>query len=250
MSKKTNINKIKSTANEIVSGSAKDQTKSVLSSIIDFFVTSPLKTLIFGLLGIGSVAGVTYTTNNSNKTNNKFKLKESALIIEESKKIAKLFTMSYYTEVVIDTNKVFYDTSSSYISNLFSDENKVNIDSTIYELTIIANGTAYAGNDLSAISKSDIKITDSSCTIDIQNSKIISTVINPSNFNIFIDEGEWKPEEVQKIKSFAVKKVNSYALNSNILEKANKRTEKLIVGFIKSLGFDVVNVNFIDQYEK
>ena len=43
------------------------------------------------------------------------------------------------------------------MSNLFHDdehqEKSYDIDSNLYELTIIANGTAYAGNDLSKITK-------------------------------------------------------------------------------------------------
>ena len=240
----------KSVAGEIVKDTAKDQTKSILSSIIDFFITSPLKIFIFGLLGIGSVAGVAYNSSKSGNffSRNKLKLTDTAVIIEESKKIAKLFSMSYYSEIVIDTNKIIYESSSNYISNFFTDEEEKEEynydDSTLYRLTIIANGTSYAGNDLSKINKSDIKITDSSCTIKIKSAEIISTVVNPSDFTIFIDEGEWSPEEVQQIKTIAVEKVKQLSIKSKILEKANIRTEKLLTEFLKSVGFQVVIINF------
>ena len=255
MAKESNKEKFKKTAEEIVKDSAMDQSKSLLSSAFDYLITSPLKTALFGVIGIGSVGGAAgYAINQANKpSESNLELKETAVIIEESKKIAKLFSTSYYTEIVIDTNKVIYDTSSNYtnmITNLFHDdehqEKSFYIDSNLFELTIIAHGTAYAGNDLSQISSKNIIITDSSCTINISTSKILSTVINPSDFTIFIDEGEWSPDEVQEIKAIAVKKVESYGIRNGILEKANARTKKMLTEFLKSLGFETINVNFIE----
>ena len=76
-----------------MSEAAKDQPKNLLSSILDYFVTSPLKAIIFSFLGIGSISGVAYNINSSgDNSKSEFKLQETALIIEESKKIAKLFT--------------------------------------------------------------------------------------------------------------------------------------------------------------
>ena len=252
MNKKSNNSNVKSTVKNIVSESAKDQPKNLLSSILDYFVTSPLKAIIFSFLGIGSISGVAYNINSGNdNSKSEFKLQETALIIEESKKIAKLFTVSYYSEVVLDTNKVLYDTSDNYtnmMSNLFHDdehqEKSYDVDSSLYELTIIANGTAYAGNDLSKISKQDIITSDSSFTINIKSAEILSTVVNPSDFTIFVDEGKWSAEEVQVVKSIAVKKIENYALENGVLEKANTRTEEMLTEFLKSLGYKNIIINF------
>ena len=58
------------------------------------------------------------------------------------------------------------------MSNLFHDdehqEKSYDVDSSLYELTIIANGTAYAGNDLSKISKQDIITSDSSLQLTLK----------------------------------------------------------------------------------
>ena len=68
------------------------------------------------------------------------KLQQTAIIIEESKKIAKLFTVSYYSEIVLDTNKVLYDTSNNYtnmMTNLFQDDElqkkSYDVDSSLYD---------------------------------------------------------------------------------------------------------------------
>ena len=152
---------------------------------------------------------------------------------------------------MIDTTKTIYETKTNYtnsISNLFTDslndQNTEYIDSSLHQITIIGNGTTFAANDLSRISKEDIEIKDSICIINIKSAEIVNTVINPSDFTIFIDEGNWNPKEVQDLKTIAVNKIESYAIKNEILEKADKRTKRLLVEFLKSIGFSIVKVNF------
>ena len=175
------------------------------------------------------------------------KLQQTAIIIEESKKIAKLFTVSYYSEIVLDTNKVLYDTSNNYtnmMTNLFHDDElqkkSYDVDSSLYELIIIANGTGYAGNDLSKITKQDIIISDTSFTINIKSAEVLGTVVNPSDFTAFLDEGKWSADEVQAVKSIAVKKIENYALENGVLEKANTRTEEMLTEFLKSIDIKIL----------
>ena len=179
------------------------------------------------------------------------KLQQTAIIIEESKKIAKLFTVSYYSEIVLDTNKVLYDTSNNYtnmMTNLFHDDElqkkSYDVDSSLYELIIIANGTGYAGNDLSKITKQDIIISDTSFTINIKSAEVLGTVVNPSDFTVFLDEGKWSADEVQAVKSIAVKKIENYALENGVLEKANTRTKEMLTEFLKSIGHKNIIINF------
>ena len=213
---------------------------------------SQIKLIILCFIILGSYVGLCFMYPSINPFNrNPLKIKNTAVIIEESKKIPKLFSATYYSEIVIDTTKLTIQAKTNYtnsLSNLFSsddeqEETKYN-DSSYHQLTLIANGTTFAGNDLATISEKDIIINDSLCTIIIDSAKIISTVINPSDFTIFIDEGEWSPEEVQEIKTLAVEKVKQLSIKNKILEKANNRTKKLLSEFLKSVGFQVVNINF------
>ena len=75
------------------------------------------------------------------------------------------------------------------MTNLFHDDElqkkSYDVDSSLYELIIIANGTGYAGNDLSKITKQDIIISDTSFTINIKSAEVLGTVVNPSDFTVF-----------------------------------------------------------------
>lgn len=157
-----------------------------------------------------------------------FELKKTAVIIEGSKKLAQLHGAKYYSELVLDTFKVF-----NHDNLLYSDESK-------YRLTIIGNGTVYAGVNLINLNEKDITIADTVCTINLPPSEILSAVINPSDFYIFIDEGEWEPQEVQDIKTLLVDRVTKQAIADKILEKSDTKVEEMLTVFIKSLGYKKV----------
>ena len=250
------MSEAKNEAKKVLKDTIKDQAKSVGSGLSGVAMNNPImlkiKLIVAAVVILGSYIGLCFAFPQLNPFYRKpFKLKETAVIIEESKKIAKLFSANYYAEIVIDTTKVVFDKKTDYtntLSNLFSsDENQKEteyIDSSFHEITIIGNGTTFAANDLSQMTKNDVMVKDSMCTISIKSAEVVNTVINPSDFTIFIDEGDWSPEEVQELKLMAVKKVENYALQNNILEKANERTKKLLTEFLKSVGFLVVNVEF------
>jgi len=174
-----------------------------------------------------------------------FNLKNTAVIIEESKNIAELFSATYYAEVVVDTTKVLIEEKVDVMSSLINLEEVDYNDSSIHEFVLIGHGHSYAGNNLQSLKKEDITIQDSLCIIKLPTATVFNTVINPSDFDIFIDEGNWSPEEVQTLKQLAVEKIKAQAINDGLLEKANKRTLKLMTDFIKSIGFKKVKVEFI-----
>jgi hypothetical protein len=130
---------------------------------------SQIKLIILCFIILGSYVGLCFMYPSINPFNrNPLKIKNTAVIIEESKKIAKLFSATYYSEIVIDTTKLTIQAKTNYtnsLSNLFSsddeqEETKYN-DSSYHQLTLIANGTTFAGNDLATISEKDIIINDS-----------------------------------------------------------------------------------------
>ncbi len=156
-------------------------------------------------------------------------IEESAVIVEDVIGISKLFSMVSYDEIILDTTKVIkgliYNTDSKII--------------------LIARGTCYAGTDLATFDKKNIEVKDSICTITIPTAKIFNTVINPSDFEFFQDDGGWSFEETRNLKTFAVKLVEKQAIKYGILEKANERSKKLFEDFLKDKGYKEVIVNIL-----
>lgn len=189
--------------------------------IITFVVGIILLFVMFGLSGI---------MKNPFK-HNELRIEDTNVLIDDIKVISQLFTSSYYTEIVVDSIKK--------TPGIFSDN--------VHQLVIVARGTTYIGTDLSNLDTSSIKIIKVGdkleCTLTIPPAKIFNTVVNPSGFNIFIDSKGFTDEEVQSTKNKALLKIEQSALESGVLDKANKRTIKLFQDLLLGMGYSKVTIN-------
>ena len=165
------------------------------------------------------------------------KLRETPLILEDIKDIAELFTATAYEEIFIDTTKKVENSTLKMIFTLKKKHSE--------RFVLIARGKCLAGTDLKEITDKDLIIKDSSITVRIPKAKIISTIVNPSDFDIYIDEGEWKISEVTKIKNYAAKRIEANAIKDGILVKAQDRTNLLLKNFFESIGFVNVTIEII-----
>lgn len=171
-------------------------------------------------------------------------LKDTPVVIEETKGIAQLMSAVYYSEVVIDSVHEIHKNKTNLMSSL-KNMKTVKEDKVSYEqFVLIGNGHCYAGSDLSGLSKGNITIDKKANSIELRipKAKIFNTIINPSDFEIFIDEGGFSFEEVRGIKQMAVDRIKELALKSGILEKADKKTVKSLTSLYKMFGFEKVNI--------
>ena len=156
-------------------------------------------------------------------------IEPSAVIVENVSPLAQLFTSTYYSEFPISEVKktdAFFGLSKS--NN---------------ELILIAKGNCYAGTDLSKFSKDDVQIIDSiTCSIKLPRAEFLDVVMNPTDFEIYKEDGEWSAEEVKKLKEKAKDLIQEKAIKENVLKKADERSIQLFTDLLKSLGYKNVTV--------
>ncbi len=161
-------------------------------------------------------------------------LRETPLVLEDIKDIAELFTATAYEEIYMDTTK---KVENSTMDKIFTFK-KSHSD----RFVLIARGKCLAGTDLKEITENDLIVKDSSITVRIPKAKIISTIVNPSDYDIYIDEGDWKTAEVKKIKKYATQRIEAIAIKDGLLTKAQERTNLLLKNFFESLGYSKVTI--------
>ncbi len=207
-----------------------------------------IKYLSIILILIGLYVGFCYKFPNlSFFKSNLITIQDTKLVVEESKKIAQLFSAKYYAEIVIDSTRFIKKNKIDIKNSILTFSTKSYKDSIKEEIVIIASGNCYAGNDLNKteILKDDKKNT---CHLIIPNAEIFNTVVNPSDFNIFYEKGKWSKEDIQKVKSYGVEEIKKFALENGIIEKANNRTSKLLKDFLNSLGYENIKIEFKQGY--
>lgn len=211
-----------------------------------FIYRKLIKIALFLVLLLAVYIGICFKFPNLNFLAKKpMQIKDTALIVQETKKIAQLFACKFYSEIAIDSTKYLYTDNIDYKKSILSFSRSNYKDSTAAKIVLIASGNCYAGTDLDKMKI--ISSVKDSIILTIPNAQILNTVVNPSDFTIFYDDGNWSKDEVTAVKQRARAKIKSFALNNKIIQKANEKTLKLLTSFLQSVGYKSVKIEFTNK---
>ena len=146
------------------------------------------------------------------------KIEETTIIVEDVKEISQLFTTSYYTEF----------TKYKERRNRF--------------LVLVAKGTVYAGINLECFDSTDVTIINYAngerhCTVILPPAEILDAIINPSGFEIFVDEGGFNYTDIQSLKEEAVAHLKQRGIDAQITKRAEVRVINIFSEYLTSIGF-------------
>lgn len=166
------------------------------------------------------------------------KIEKTANVITEVKKISKFTTACYYEEVALaekKANDMVDNAAGKYVASLFGKQNLVED-----ELCIIANGKVRAGYDFEKLSDDAIKVSGDTLEVKLPEVEIFDIVVNPSNFDVYVNDGTWTHEQVTEVQGKAKAKIEDDAKKAGIIEKAKTSGEEQLVNLFKTFGFGTV----------
>lgn len=165
---------------------------------------------------------------------------ETPILIKEIKSIGQLITYTSYDEVVADSVIV---TRGSDFVNAFNHLSPVPLlPSADKQLVLIAKGKVLAGINLSMLTDSSLTIRNDTITLFLPKAEIIDAIVNPSDFEVFIEKGQLTSQEVTLVKLQARRKLQARALQQNILAKSDAKAKAVLQDFLGSLGYGKVVV--------
>ncbi|TVQ08543.1 MAG: DUF4230 domain-containing protein [Bacteroidetes bacterium] len=178
------------------------------------------------------------------------KIDNTAIMVEEIKKISQLFTSVYYDELVLDTFKLVDKAPGERLLDAMvimrpghGVANGMNyLSFRRYNMVVIARGRVFTGYDFSRLQESDLLIDDRSITFQLPPPEVLEVVINPSDYEIFIEEGRWSLEEAVALKQTAAKLMSQRAIEMGILEQSETVAIDLLYNFFKALGFETITI--------
>jgi ribosomal protein S4E len=159
-------------------------------------------------------------------------IENTPIIIENIKDMQELITIASYDEVVITKIRNEEHPTLGKILN----------PSAVKKLVLIAKGKIYAGTNLKNLKNKDVTVIGDSISITLPKTSIIDAIVNPSDCEIFIENGNWSTIEVNNVKLEAKSKMQERALERNILEKASKKSALVIENFLRSIGFKKITI--------
>src|SRR3954454_21824927 len=175
--------------------------------------------------------------------NDIFKLKpvlieNTPVVVKQIQAIAQLVTISAYEELVADTTVI--DTKSIDLPLL----PPIQLSTLPRKLVIIGKSTTNIGIDMQQLRDTDISGTKDSIHIILPAAQILDVIINPSDVEVFIEEGTWDNRAVTNLKNKIRYLAVSDAMSRGLLAQSEKKAVDVLTNFFKAAGYQQVVIQF------
>ncbi len=164
-------------------------------------------------------------------------LEKTANVVTEIHNISEFTSACYYEELVLTDVKDSENTTNTVASWFGKDP--VSKD----EICLIIDGKVRAGFDLSKVPEDAIAITSDTLTITLPKTEIFDVIVNPSDCEVYVEDGKWSHEHVTAMQASARERIPEDALSYGILEQADKIGRERLTDLFKTFGFNTVILN-------
>lgn len=159
-------------------------------------------------------------------------------IVEHIRTISELTTANYYEEFVVHKTKIV---EKKHLFSFFQKDQEP--DSVQNELVLIIKGSARAGFDLSSLNENDIIAQSDTIIIQLPAPKLFDVIVNPSDYEIYVEEGDWSHNEIQTFNAETKVLLEQNALKEDILGRAKSEGIERLTNIFKTFGYSVVQLN-------
>jgi hypothetical protein len=211
-----------------------------MAKILNFFLKSLMSKIATLVLIAGLLVGGWYYIQSFGfnlfglSFGGELKIDNTANVVENIKEISEFTTACYYEEAVLKESKV--EKHEGGFLGLVDTE-------TSKEIVIIAKGKVRAGFDLSKVTEDKINIKNDTIGITLPEPEIFDVIINPSDYEMYIEEGNWSHEEVTALQTNYRAQLLAKAQERGILNKAKEAAKKRLESLFMTFGFTVVELN-------
>lgn len=161
-------------------------------------------------------------------------------VVTSVKQIAEFVSMHYYEEFTLSTSKRMDAASNKVANAIVGLLGNTADEMTKDQLVIIAKGHIRAGFNLANVKDDDVSINGDTLHIKLPKAEILDATVNPSDFEVFIENGTWSHEQVQKLEDKAIAEIKARAIKAGVLEKAKENGVTELTNMYKAFGFKEV----------
>ena len=172
------------------------------------------------------------------KFGQELKIDNTANVVEKIKNISEFTTACYYEEAVLKNSK-----SEAGKQNKLMSLVHIEADSVHSEVVILAKGKVRAGYNLGKISAEQIYVSGDSITVALPAPEIFDVIVNPSDYEMYIEEGKWNHEEISAMQAEYRNILTERSKENGLLHKASESGKSRLESLFKALGFSYVELN-------
>ncbi len=164
------------------------------------------------------------------------KIADTKNVVEHVREISEFTTACYYEEFVVHETKMVAKEGLLGF-------HKEQPDSAQNELVLLLKGIARAGFDLSKLTEGDLVAHSDTLAINLPAPELFDVIINPSDYEVFVEKGKWSHEEIQAFQIQAKEHLRTHALEEDIIGKAKIEGKERLANLFKTFGYKVVEVS-------
>ena len=157
------------------------------------------------------------------------KIRDTQTLVTQVREMSSLVTACYYGEVVQTARK--QRSVNAFGASLPLPED---------EICIISRGKAKAGIDLSKLDDDALTLRGDTVFVRLPEPEIFEVILNPSDYEIFVEDGKWSHEEVVAIERRAKEVIRRDALAAGLPEKATGSALRQLDRLLRAFGFKEV----------
>lgn len=163
---------------------------------------------------------------------------ETPILIKEIRQISEMVSITSFDEVVVSSHKPVAAGSARQLIDLLSPAPLHTLD----RMVLVIKGKVMVGTDLSQLGSQQVYIQGDSVSMQVPAARILDIIVNPSDTETFIEEGEWNASEVNALKVKAREKLEARAKEKGLLRKADEQSLLVISNFLRMLGYKKIRV--------
>ena len=167
--------------------------------------------------------------------------------VEQIKDIGELVTASYYDEMVVIVRKNAVKDARGKVTYTVERVTEDQAKNTT-NLVTVQKAHARIGVNLANLNKYDFKVSKDGKKVDIllPDPECLDFIMNPSDIEIFAENGEWVFDDLKKAVAPAREEMEANMRNDGSLtEKAREGARDVVSQLLKAAGYEEVNVTFV-----
>lgn len=171
-------------------------------------------------------------------TPQKVTIENSPVVVKQIQALAQLVTVSMYNEIVADTGRA--DIKNIPLPLLPDIQYYNNLD----RMVIIGKVTVHVGIDMQQVYADDISGTTDSLHLKLPPAEVLDAVINPSDVEIFAEDGEWSNTAVSNLKKKIQYLAITDAQSRGLPAQSEAKAKQILSNFFTAAGYKKVVIDF------
>jgi len=199
--------------------------------------------IFIGLIMIAAFVWVIIKIKNMPSFTNLFTAKKvvienSPVVVKQIQSLAQLVTVSMYDEIVADTSRAdirHFQLPLLPDMNFYKDLNR---------LVIISKVVVHVGINLQELNADNITGTKDSLHLLLPDAEVMDAIINPSDVEVFIEDGDWSSQAVANLKN----KIRTIAIinaqSRGLFAQSQNKAQQILSDFFIAAGYKKVTIDF------